>query len=175
MGEEVAAIASLRSAEVAGSAYCSDRRGLVVFIKPGSDQAEQDLLAVAALYPDQTLEFQYVTRSADEMDDLVAEVVAAGLAELGLSGIGPDIDSGGLLVEAQGYGEKAAAPAEQLITEFVVIRTHSSVTTKCTSAPRPNSNSGSPTGRRSRVYCLSPACIDCSNSVFNSMVATGGR
>ncbi|MDR0592642.1 MAG: hypothetical protein LBG60_05165 [Bifidobacteriaceae bacterium] len=57
-------------------------------------------LAVAALYPDQTLEFQYVPRSADEMDDLVAEVVAAGLAELALSGIGPDIDSGGLLVEA---------------------------------------------------------------------------
>ncbi|MDR0592645.1 MAG: hypothetical protein LBG60_05180 [Bifidobacteriaceae bacterium] len=117
MGDKIAEIVSLRSAEVAGSAYCSDRQGLVVFIKPGSDEAEQDLLAVAALYPDQTLEFQYVPRSADEMDDLVAEVVAVGLPELGLSGIGPDVTSGGLLVEARGYGDKADAPADELIAE----------------------------------------------------------
>jgi hypothetical protein len=117
MGDDVSAITAEHSAQMAGSAYCSNRQGLVVFVKPGQPAVEQRLAEVAANYPELTFEVRYVPRSLDEMQTLVAKLVATGLPGLGLSGVGPDITTGGLLLEAQRYGEKADSPADQILAD----------------------------------------------------------
>jgi hypothetical protein len=117
MGDDISLVVDQRSASVAGAAYCSDRQGLVVFLKPGSVEAEQALSQAGAKYPELTLEFQHVPRSVDEMRALVDEVLAVGLDNLGLVGIGPDVYTGGLQIYLPGYGENANQAHEKLISD----------------------------------------------------------
>jgi hypothetical protein len=117
MGDDLSILAAEHSGQVAGLACCSDRQGLAAFIKPGAPEVERLLVDAAAQYPELRLEIKYVPRSLDEMQALVARVVEVGLTELGLGAIGPDIYTGGLLIEVQGYDEKADVPEDQAIAE----------------------------------------------------------
>jgi hypothetical protein len=117
MGDDLSLIWEEHSSTVAGVAYCSDRAGLAVYLKPGASEVERLFKDVGAKYPELSLHIEYVPRSYDELQDLVSQVVAAGFEELGLAGIGPDVYTGGLLLAVQGYGDRADLAPDQAIAD----------------------------------------------------------
>jgi hypothetical protein len=124
MGDKLSITAGDHPSQVAGISYCSDRQGMVVFIKSGASSVERLLREEAAAYPEFTFEFQYVPRSLDEMTQLTSKVVSAGLAEQGLQGIGPDPYTGGVTIEVLVSAgteapEEATAKAEAAVKAII--------------------------------------------------------
>ncbi|MDR2372883.1 MAG: hypothetical protein LBD77_02015 [Bifidobacteriaceae bacterium] len=115
MADVLAEVEDEHPEQVAGSSYCSDRQGLAVFVKPGAADVEAALAQAAAQYPEFGFELIYVPRSMTEMQGLSRQVVEAGLDELGLVGVGPDVYTGGLLVTVLSEGDEAGEPIDGLI------------------------------------------------------------
>ncbi|MCL1898446.1 MAG: hypothetical protein FWG16_06460 [Micrococcales bacterium] len=98
MATDLMAIENANHDTVAGVAYCTDNDGMAFFIKSGSEGARQESDVVAAQYPQYLLHFFEVPRSMNDMMALVDQL-GPYWQEIGISGMAPDIYTGGLVIE----------------------------------------------------------------------------
>ncbi len=100
LSDDLYAVESEFAGQIAGSEYCSDHSGIIVAIKPKAPKViAAKLKALQTKYPDYTLYMKHVAVSNSELLQLI-DKVSPNIEQIpGVLGYGPDVLSGGLVID----------------------------------------------------------------------------